>query len=116
MGKCFCYHGFSGENCEKKLEFSCPPYKVDKNSNSHNESMNTKNETASLKERLVNVLKNKHDTVRTANNIKNRINDKISKLFSKSSVALKPCNGNGICQYGRCFCYPGFKVSVIIKL
>jgi hypothetical protein len=27
MEKCFCYPGFSGQNCEIKNQFACPPFK-----------------------------------------------------------------------------------------
>lgn len=118
MGKCFCYHGFTGDNCELKLEFSCPPYKSPGNSNDILNN-NTPTSRLTLKERTDGRLSAISFFIKNSNKIKEKPEFKNNKLrerkfrtisMLKNTAILKPCNGNGICQYGKCFCFPGFKV------
>jgi hypothetical protein len=84
MEKCFCYPGYSGISCEIKNEFSCPPYLKLQDSN--------------------------NNTI-----IKSLINGNNENFNNSSLIKLsgwKPCSGNGLCKYGMCFCYPGYKVII----
>jgi len=96
LGKCFCYHGFTGESCEFKQEFSCPPFRSAKKIGTE------KGEKAN-----VDKSKPKKDGNRS---LRKEIIIKRSKgKVSEKALVSKPCHGNGLCQYGKCFCYPGFK-------
>jgi hypothetical protein len=58
-----CFPGFTGELCERKNEFVCPPIPT----------------------------------------------EDYNKTHIGEHVDWSPCSGNGICKYGMCFCFPGFK-------
>jgi len=40
--------------------------------------------------------------------------NKNSKNNNSEEYQWLPCNGNGICKYGKCFCYPGFNVNIFL--
>lgn len=108
-GKCLCESGYFGNSCEKQKGLS--------------DSCGCINGFCKLNKCFCYPgfsgskceLKQEFSCPPFSNNISFDLNSekKIKSQFNNGMIK-KPCYSNGICSYGKCFCYPGFFVSIII--
>lgn len=112
-GKCQCEYGYSGSSCEVTL-LDAP---CENNCNSKGICKLGKcfcypgyagnfceiKDYSSCQSNNHILKNNQHEVIR----INNQDDDMKEKLKLDSNI----CSGNGVCEYGKCACFPGFSVS-----